>query len=101
MSQIFAHSGKKALGRRYNIGFYNLPFSWNYGDNTKGNGMGRACTRVTNGWNRKCTHNILSWKKKEKTTSKALSKSNIIKMFLMEERCDWYHLIRDIIQWFY
>jgi len=34
-------------------------------------------------------------------TLKALSKSNIIKMFLMDDRCDWYHPVRGIIQWFY
>jgi hypothetical protein len=61
--------------------------------------MGRAC--ITHGRNREGTQNIVSWKKKEKTTWKVLSKSNIIKMFLMEERCDWHHPVRDIIQWFY
>jgi hypothetical protein len=53
-----------------------VPFSANYGDNIKGNDMGRAC--ITHGWNGKCIHNILSWNKKEKTTWKALPASNII-----------------------
>jgi hypothetical protein len=64
------------------MGFYNLHFSRNYDDKIKRNDMRRACG--THECKRKYIQ-YLNRKRKEETTWKALSKWNIIKMFLKEQ----------------